>query len=559
MDYQREQRRQRRRRIRRRNRRIALVAIILLLALAVVAGKTWRDGSLQALLGIGWSDRPMQLGMVSKIKSLDPILIQEHPGRMLGANIYEGLVAMDPETLNPVPALAESWKVSSDARVYTFKLRRGVEFHSGREFTATDVKRSWERATDPVVDPRLRNQLYPIQGAREALEGKASQIVGIEIVSNYEVRVSLDQPIADFISRCTMPPFWVFDAEVLTPLGKKTYIAGMPSAGTGPYMLQEWTEKQAVLAANPNYWGKAPNIKQAVFTWYDSYILAYEAYKNNGLDYLDEVDSSLLPAIVNDPQWSPQVLSQPLLNSYFFQFNMQDPVWGRNLALRQAVNYAVNRDEIVEKVFVHKVTPLTSLVPAGVRGYQPPKFPYAYDPAAATRLLQQSGYPDGQGLPVLEIVYNDYVTHKMVAEAVKEQLAKVGIKAQPRPVSAKDYLNTLAQGKYPCFDSGWYWDFPDPDDLFFTNFHSSWVGVTNYGFLKNEQVDGLLGAARIEVDESKRFEKYQQVEKIFNDEAPIVWLFSMQRVAMVKPSVRGLKVNPLDFIPLNTVGIREND
>lgn len=549
--------RERRRRIRRRNRFIALVTAVVLMVCAAAAGKMMREGSIPTLIGTRYGDRAMQLGMVQKVKSLDPALIQERAGRLLGANIYEGLVGLDPKSMSPVPALAETWRISSDDLVYTFKLRRGVKFHSGRELKAEDVKLSWERVIDPAVGSGLHYLLVPIRGAREVIDGKAVQIEGIEVVGEYELKVTLEQPNASFLSRFAMPPFWVFDSQVLAA-GKKTYTPGLPSAGTGPFILQEWKDKSVTLAANPDYWGRAPYITQAVFNWYDSPDAGLNAFKEGKLDYLDEVPTAQLKALEGDPSWSAMLVRQTLLDSYFYQINLQDPVWGQSLELRQALNYAINREALIDKLFNGAAAPLQSLVPQGFRGYKPPQMPYGYDPQKAAGLLESAGYPGGQGLPVLEIAYNELQSHKVVAEAVKEQLAQVGIKAQLKPVAWKDYKTSLAQGKFTCFRGGWSWDYPDPDDLFFYNFHSSQIGSNNFCFLKNSEVDNLLAAARLESgSDKKRFDYYQRAERIIIDEAPLIWLFSWQRVGMVSPEVQGLKINHLDLIPLRTVGIKE--
>ena len=549
--------REERRQVRRSQRRLALAALVFLLLLAAGAGRMVGEGKFAVLLGTGWSDRPLQLGMVQQIKSLDPAVIQDRAGRLVGFNVYEGLVGLDPRDLSPVPALAESWRVSDDGRVYTFKLRRGVRFHSGRQLAAQDVKRSWERVLDPALGSGLRYLLAPIQGVREAVEGKTAQVEGIEVVNDRELRVTLEQPNAGFLSRLAMPPFWVFDCEAL-PAGKPAYAAGMPAAGTGPLMLEGWRDKELTLAANPAYWGRKPLVGRAVFTWFDSAAAALEAFQQGRIDYLDEVPATQLKSLEADPKWGSRLVRQPLLDSYFYQINLQHPVWGSSVQLRQALNYAVDREALIEKLFNGAAAPLQSLVPAGFRGYQPPGLPYRYNPKLAGELLAAAGYPGGQGLPPLEIAYNSLAAHRVVAEAVKEQLARAGIRVELRPVAWKDYKSSLAQGRFACFRGGWSWDYPDPDDLFFYNFHSSQTGANNFCFLRHAEVDRLLGAARAETgNDRRRFDYYRQAERIIIEESPLIWLFSWQRVAMVNPAVQGLKINYLDLIALQPVGIRE--
>lgn len=546
-----------------RGKVLAAIVALAMLVLAAVAGK-WvqqkgiRDLSYGDFSSERWSKNPLRMGMVQAPKNLDPARISDRTGRTLGANIYEGLVGLDPTDLKPVPALAKSWEISRDGKVYTFSLQRGVKFTSGREVTADEVKKSWERVLDPSFTSDLVYLMLPIKGARERAEGRAAAVEGIEVVGKYKLRLVLEQPNAGFLSRLAMPPFWVLDVETAKGYGDKFGGPGTVSAGTGPFLLQEWTGQKLRLVTNTTYWGAPPRLQGVICTFFADAKEGLKAFKAGELDYLDEVPLEAIDGLKNDTELAAMLQSYDLLDSYFYQFNLQDPIWGAHPGLRQAVNLALDKEALVEKLFDSRATPLTGLVPVLLQGYRSAAHPYSYDINKARQLLAAAGYPGGQGLPALELAFNDLPAHQAVAEAVKEQLKEAGIKVLLRPVPWRDYKKALAEGKYACFRGGWSWDYPDPDDLFFYNFHSSQIASTNYCFYSQPAVDNLLTAARLENRQpEKRQEYYREAEKIITEDAPLVWLFAWKRVALVRPPVEGLKVNALDIVVLQNAGIRE--
>ena len=550
-----------------RGKILAAVVALAMLVLAAAAGKWVRQEGVTELSYQDFfpqhspqqgSKKPLRMGMLQMPQTLDPARISDRTGRVLGANIYEGLVGLNPDDLTPVPALAKSWEISRDGKVYTFSLQRGVKFTSGRELTAEEVKRSWERVLDPSLNSDLTYLMLPIKGARERIEGRAAAVEGIEAAGKYKLRVVLEQPNAGFLSRLAMPPFWVLDVEAAKEYGNKFGGPGTVSAGTGPFLLQEWKGQKIYLAAHAAYWSTPPRLQGAVCTFFADGETALKAFRAGELDYLDEVPLDKLEGLKKDPGLAPMLRSYGLLDSYFYQFNLQNPLWGASPALRQAVNLALDKEALAAKLFGDSAVPLAGLVPVSLQGYRSSAHPYGYDKEKAKQLLAAAGYPGGQGLPALEIAFNDLPAHQAVAEAVKEQLKEAGIKALLRPVPWEEYKKALAEGKYACFRGGWSWDYPDPDDLFFYNFHSSQLAATNYCFYSKPAVDSLLAAARTETSRAeKRMEYYREAEKIITEDAPLVWLFAWRRVVLASPLVEGLRVNALDIVQLKDAAIKE--
>lgn len=541
----------------------ALILAMIMFSLAIWAGIWVRDIDFDYLFEsyqYNFSDQPLRLGITEPIKTLDPARISQRIERVIGANLYEGLIKFDPVTLKPQPGLARSWKISDDARVFTFKLRKNAYFHTGRPITASDVKYSWERALDPEMQSPYAHLMYSIIGAKEKAEGKADAVVGIETRGDWEIRVTLEQPNIGFLSRFGIPVFWIVDKEIAEQAGKDYGRPGSFIIGSGPFMLDSWEAGQEIiLKGNKNYWDHKPRLSEVIFKFVEAKE-GLESFNRGELDYLDEIPLEKAKEVIEDPDLASQLLRTRLLDNYYYQFNLEAPVLGKSPLLRKALNYAIDRTKIIDDLFGGIGYPMESLIPPGVFDYKPDPFPYKFDRDQAGYLLSKAGYPGGDGLPVLEIAYNNLDSHRIIAEEIKQQLKQIGVQVKLKPVEWEEYKIALAEGKYDCFRGGWSWDYPDPDDLFFFNFHSSQISNTNYLFYNNQQVDTWLNAARMEkTNYAQRMDYYHQVEKQVVAEAPLLWLFTWERVALVNPRVYNLKITAMDLIPLHKVGLLGED
>lgn len=528
---------------------------VLLLGLAALAGTLLSHTRLLDPFRYQFSAEPLRLGMAEAVETLDPVRMNQRGEKMVGINLYEGLIGYDPASLDPRPGLAAAWEVSDDARVFYFRLRKDACFHSGRPVTAEDVKYSWERNLDLRLEASSAHLLEPIIGVAEKVQGKAAGVAGIEVLDPQKIRVTLGQPDTGFLSRLGMPAFWVVDREAVEAAGAEFGRPGNESAGTGPFKLREWQKnKPLVLEASANYWGSKILLSQVEFYQMDPRE-GLESFKAGKIDYLDEVPAPELKQILQDPALAPQVQRAGLLASYYYQFNFQDPVWGASSALRQAVNYALDREAMLDRLFNGNGRPLQSLMPAGFRRQNWEPVPYQFDPAKAKLLLAEAGYPEGKGLPALELAYNDLESHRVIAQELQQQLELAGISVKLRPMPWDRYQADLAAGRYQAFRAGWSWEYPDPGDLFVSNFHSAQIGRTNYSFYRNQWVDDQLAAASLENNPKKRLAGYQQIEKQITADAPLLWLFAWERVVLVSPRVYNLQITALDLATLQFVGL----
>lgn len=522
---------------------VGSLVFVALVAWLVSIVPRWMEGD----------QRPLRFGLVGSVVSLDPADLYEAGNLTMGVNLYDGLVRYNPDTLKVEPNLAKSWQVSPDGRVYQFELRRGVQFHSGREVTAADVKYSWERILAPATQADSASLLLPIQGAKDVAEGKARQANGIAILDDYDLQVILEQPDVSFVTRLGQPPFFIVDRNVTEKEGRDYGTPKGSVVGTGPFILKEWTGDQVVLERNPQYFGGRVGLSGVHFLLLKSAADGPAMFKEGKLDVLDQLPLDQMKKVFADQTLSKQLVRQPLLSAYYLGFNVQYAPFN-NLRFRQAVAYAINRAAIVDEVLAGTGTPLYGLTP-GIfnESKQAPRYPY--DPELAAQLLVEAGYPEGKGLPLITYTYNDGAGHEAIAKVLKQQLAQVGIQVRLRAVAWDKYQATLANGECQFFRNGWLADYPDPDNLYYNNFHSYGIGVSNFSLYRNPQVDSQLEGIRRET-KADRMAAYSQVEQSILEEAPAVGLFSWDALKLVSRDVRGLQVTGLNTVPLGKVKLR---
>lgn len=503
------------------------MALALLAALVAVSG-----GS--ALAGEPAYGGVLRWHEVANPPKLDPHMPTDTTSIRVTICLFENLVvsSIDGQTIEPW--LAESWTVSDDAKVWTFKLRQGVRFHAateggkptangGREVTAEDWKWSFERM---IRDNSPRAYFIDcIEGYQEMVDGKASEWSGIEAVDKYTLRITLKEAFAPFLSVLAYQVFVVVPREDVEKWGKEF---NFHPVGTGPFIFEEWKQDQRVITKrNPNYWRKDADGRQLPYLdgWELVVIpdgtVAWEEFKIGNLDMIRDIPELLVAdgrALLGG-----NFLEGPQPGTYYYGFNNEAEPFKGNLKLRQALNHAVNRELISELVMEGLYYPAKGILPPAMPGYNPDLRSYEYNPDKAKQLMREAGYPNGFET-TLQV--NQNVLHKAVAEAIQAQVAELGIKMNIRIVDWGVHLDTLANGQFSMFRMGWVVDYLDPDNFLYVNLHSSNIGEKgNYARYSNAEADKLMAEARIATDPAKRIELYQKAEQIIVDDAPWLFLF----------------------------------
>jgi peptide/nickel transport system substrate-binding protein/oligopeptide transport system substrate-binding protein len=475
--------------------------------------------------------------------TLDPAYLTDIYGGVVVRQIFDGLVQFD-ANLNPRPAIAEFWEASRDGLTWTFSLRQGVKFHHGREVTARDVIYSFTRLLNPTSPLRMAELFRHIQGATAFMQGKTKSVQGLQALDRYTLQMVLDEPLASGLALLGLADAAVVPQEEVEKPGADF---GRAPVGTGPFKFVRWEPNQEiVLEANDYYYEGRPFLDSIVFK-----IVVGTKWEERFAEFLrGHLEETIIPSgkqyeVRADPRYRQyQQVHKPTLSLLYIGFNTQRKPFD-DRRVRQAFNYAVNKEAIVREITRKDSILATGALPLGMPGYDPELQGYAYDPATAKRLLADAGYPDGAGFPAVQLWSVDQAeSTKAELAAYQRYLAEVGVQVDIH--FAPDwptYRAMLEQGQLPMFRLVWYADIPDPDNFLSPLLHST--SPTNRTFYRNPRVDQLLEQARRELDEAQRITLYSEVERLVMNDAP--WIPQHQPVLeyLYQPYVQGIEVNLL--------------
>jgi len=463
----------------------------------------------------------------------DPAMATDTVSSRMILCIFDTLVENDPDGKGLNPSLAESWEGNEDGTIFTFHLRKGVRFqkehmgqpteNKGREVTAKDWKYSFERLVH-VTSPRAYF-LDMVKGYQDFVDGKNSEWTGIKVLDDHTLQFELEYPFAPFVSVLAYNSFMVVPEEDAEKWGDDF---NFHPIGTGPFVLDKWEHDQkVVLKKNPDYWRKdaegnnLPYLDYVEIMVIPDNTIAYQEFKKGNIDaFPDFPDEFYLEA---KSEFGDLLQERPWVGTYYYGFNNSKPPFKDNKALRQAFNYAVNRELISELVLEGRYPAGKGVLPPGMPGYNPDLEGYRFDPVKAKALMAAAGYPNGIEV---ELQVNNNPRHRAVAEAVQAQLMDLGIKLNLKVLDWGVHLDMCERAETEMFRMGWVVDYMDPDNFLYVLLHSDNQGSKgNYSFYKNEEVDKLLAQARVETDWSKRMALYREAEQMIVEDAPWIFLF----------------------------------
>ncbi len=476
---------------------------------------------------------------------VDPAHIKESNSNEVCKQLYDGLVEFS-ETDTVVPCLAESWRISENKLVYTFKLRKDVRFHrivngvatknGGRLMSAEDVLFSFKR----LLKPRDINEgsfFKIIKGAQDFFEGKTDEISGIRVIASDTVEFELEHPFAPFISTLGVSNAFIVPFEDADDLENRP-------VGTGAFKWKGRTDSKILLEANHDYFRGRPWLDNIEFVIIPKEEDRFSEFMAGRLQHVDLPDT-IYQKMKHDPERSKYILESNLWGLNFLGMNVEMPPFDNKL-VRQALNYAVDRESVVKLVLNGRAQAANGVLTPGIPGHDPLLSGYFYDLPKAKQLLAEAGYPDGKGFPVVTLQINDDQLQHRVADFIVANLKDLGIECRIDMMCFEDHLDGIEKGKFPFFRMGWTIDYPDPDGFLYTMFHSSNIGEGyNYCHYSNPEVDKLLTEARNETELLARIPLYEKAEKIIVEDAPMVFMYFFTLNILQQPEVRGLKLGAM--------------
>jgi oligopeptide transport system substrate-binding protein len=507
-----------------------------------------------------------ELGVVS---SLDPAAASSFENCWAVNQLFNGLVQMD-DSIHVRPCIAKDWEISPDGLSYTFHLRTDVYFHDndvfaegkGRKATAADFVYSFERLFDKSTS-RASDLLEYFD--RNPEEGKK----GFSALNDSTFLIQIRNPFPPFLGILTMKFFSVVPHEAV-----ERYKAdfGRNPVGTGPFCLRIWKEGQKLLLnKNEHYFEqegghRLPYLDAVSVSFIHDRESAWLNFLKKNLDMISGFDAfngkEVLTAngeLKSMYKNRFMLQSQPFLKTDYLGF-LDDvstdpkPNPFRNKMLRQAINYGIDREKMIKYLRNNIGTAaVNGFVPPGLPGYDNSKVEgYTYNPEKAKQLIYLAGYPDGKGLPEVNL----YTTKQYLdlAEHLRFQLAEIGVKVLVNVVEDGAFREGVATSKMNFFRKSWVGDFPDPINflaLFYG--HNFSPNGYNYTHFRNNRFDNLYEKALVEKNDSLRKTYYYDMERILINEAPVVPLYHDRVVRLVQNNITGLNVNAMNTLNLKTV------
>ncbi len=475
--------------------------------------------------------------------TLDPAQITDTTSHSVASEIFNGLVTYD-ETLQIAPDLAERWELSPDKRTYTFYLKKGVKFHNGRECTAHDFRYSFERVLNPATRSPRTGFIDRLKGAKAYMQGQADHVAGISVVDDYTLRLTLEKPFNLFLHLLTYASNYVVPKEITEQYGKD--FTSHP-VGTGPFRFVSWKhDDQLILEANPGYFQGRPYLDRIHYRILPEEVTRLEEFKAGNLEHSD-IATGQFASVKNDPELSKRIVSYPILGTYSLRFNMEKAPFKGNRKLRQALNYAIDRQAIADIILEGRVIPATGVLPPTMPGYNPQLQGYRYDSQRAKTLLAEAGYPNGEGFPKIDLYFNTNDTHQKIAELVQAYLQQLGIQIGLRTLDWAAYIKLIDDGSTLFHRMGWIADYPDPENFLTVLHHSRNIGPAgNSARYSNPKVDALLDKADATDNWDERVRLYQEAERIIVDDAPWIYVYYYSANTLFQPSVKGLRLTGMD-------------
>ena len=513
----------------------------------------------ETLVEQGIREHVLHRGLAADLSGLDPHLITGLPEINVASALFEGLVSEDPSDGHPVPGVAERWETSPDGLTWTFHLRPNARWSNGDPVTAQDFAGSIRRVLTPSLGADNAALLFVLANAEAWYRGELADFsrVGVEALDARTLRLTLAHP-APYLPTLLSHPIWYpVCLPVLEKAGGATqrgtnWTEPATLVGNGPFVLKAARRGEVIIVdKSPTYWDAAAvRLNSIHFHPADDRESEERAFRAGQLHLTEALPVSKVDAYKRE---QPGVLKiSPFLDTYFYRLNTTRPGLDRK-EVRQALSLALDRRAIAEKIIRGGQQPARSFTPPGLANYIPPDS-LPENLARAKQLLAAAGYPEGKGLPPLEIMINNSGNHRVIAEAVQQMWLRLGVQVQINNMEMSSIFAKRRALDYSVLRSEWVADFADPKsflDVFrggSSNNHTGWT---------NPAYDALLHAADHTTDTAARAMLLQQAEAVLLDELPIIPLYYFTTVRLVHPAVRGWHPLPLDRHPYKHVWLEK--
>jgi len=437
--------------------------------------------------------------------------------------------------------------------------------------TAGDFELSFKRALQPKLANEYAQMLYVAKNAEkyfqsevERAKGEKGEVewedVGFKALDDKTFEVTLESPISYFLSLLNHHSFFPVPVKTVMKHGdfdsrNNRWTRPGNFVGNGPFVLEEWVVNHVlVVRKNPHYWdADRVKLKKIYFYPIENLDTEERAFRAGQIHRTNKLPLPKIPQYIREGH--PDLLVAPYLGTYHYMFNTKLPAL-KDKRVRQALNLSIDREAITRAITGGGEVPSFSFVPPNCAGYNS-EHKLTYDVERAKELLAEAGYPNGEGFPVYEILYNTLESHKTIAEAIQQMWKKnLGIDVGLKNQEWKVYLSSKTQGDFEMVRFGWIGDYVDPNT--FLELYTGHNGNNNSGWA-NPEYDALIAKAEATVDTEKRYAVFQEAEKLLLEESPIMPIYYYMSTYLLDHRIKGWYPNLLDHHPYKYVYFEEEE
>ena len=481
---------------------------------------------------------------------LDPADVTDGESVKVLTNVFEGLVRFKAGSTEVEPALATQWRVSDGGKVWEFKLREGVKFHDGTDFTADDVVFTFERQMDKE---------HPYHKGDFAYWGYMySMVESVEKINDYQVKITLSKPYAPFIYNLASFPSFIVSEEAMKDMGVDEF--RVHPVGTGPFKFDNWEhDSQISLLAFEDHWEERPYLDKVVFRVVPENTTRVMGLKGDDLDLIDNFGPQNVGTIKDSS--NIKLMAQPGMNVSYMAMNFtKEPL--NNKKVRQAISWAIDKQSIIEGAYNGVASSAKNPMPPTLWGYNDRVEDYGYNLEKAKQLLEEAGYAEGFSI---DLWYPNnprpYMPEgKKVAQSIQSNLSDIGIEVELVTYDWGTYLDRTENAEHDMALLGWIGDNGDPDNFLYVLLdkdNATMGSAGNIAFYKSEVLHKILiQAQESTAGKPERSGMYKAAQHVIHDDAPWVPIAHMNKFMGAANNVMGFEIHPTGQVYLRNTWIK---
>jgi peptide/nickel transport system substrate-binding protein len=519
---------------------VALSSVVVLLSIALCAVQTDADNG-----------PTIVVGLQAEPVTLDVAQLSDYNSSRTAMEMYNQLVEFKDGSTDLKPGLAKSWDISEDGLEFTFHLMDGIKFHDGTPFNADAVKFSIDRQIDPE-HPYHDTGIFPYA------DFTFGMVKEVQVIDPLTVKFILKERFAPFLANMAM-----HSASAVSPEAVKKYGEDFSQnpVGTGPYKFVSWDPGvEVILERNDEYWGEIPQVGKIIYRPIIDDQARMTELEAGTIDFMVGILPDDLQRLKDDP--NIKIQEQAGMHTWYLVMNCQRPPFD-DVRIRQAVNYAINKQAIVDYILQGTGVLAKNLLPPVVWSYTDDVQDYSYNPDRARELLAEAGKPDGFEVDFYVPESGSGMQQPVtMATAIQSDLADVGIKLNILQFEWGTYLDMVfqpfEQNEILLHEMSWIGDNGDPDNfLYILASGDQWpTAGYNEGFYKNEKFDELLRKARTTSDQTERTKLYQEAQKLMMADSPHVVVDHESQIVAMKNNIEGFILHPTGVFRFRNVSVK---